>query len=105
MNNITCVICQGKGEHMTYIGETQRPIRLKFNGHFLSAKNKTPDTPIGDHFIADHQDYQIQRHDILLNVQNLQKADDHPHGKICESLYIRKEKVMLNRNVSSWYII
>ena len=90
---------------MTYIGETKRPIRLRFNEHVLSAKNKTPDTPIGDHFIADHQDHQIHRHDIPLSVQILQKTDDHPHRKICESLHIRKEKPILNRTVSSWYII
>ena len=102
---ITCVICQGKGKDMTYIGETKRPIRLRFNEHVLSAKNKTPDTPIGDHFIADHQEHQTLRRDIPLTVQILQKAEDHPHRKICESLHIRREKPQLNRNVSSWYII
>ena len=102
---ITCVVCQGKGDNVTYVGETKRPIRLRFNEHLLSAKNKTEDTPIGDHFISAHQDYESRRGEIPLAIELLQKTGDHPHRKICESLSIRKHRPQINRNVSSWRII
>ena len=102
---LQCVICEGRGENVSYIGETKRPIRLRFNEHVLNAKNSTPDTPIGDHFIAVHQDYQPPRGYIPLSVEILQKTFDHPDRKICESLHIRKQKPLLNRNVASWYIM
>ena len=87
---LTCVICEGRGEDVTYIGETKRPIRLRFNEHVLNAKNKTPETPIGDHFLESHRDHQHLRRDIPLSVEILQKTFDHPHRKICESLHIRQ---------------
>ena len=102
---LTCVICKDKGELVTYIGESKRPIRLRFNEHVLSAKNKTPDTPIGDHFITAHPDYKAEGRNIPLSVEILQKTQDHPHRKICESLHIRENKPQLNKNVSSWNIM
>ena len=102
---VKCVLCEYRGEEVTYIGETKRPIRLRFNEHVLNAKNKTPETPIGDHFIQAHHEYQSERGEIPLSVEIMQKTDDHPHRKICESLHIRKHKPILNRNVSSWYIM
>ena len=98
-------VCGNRGDDVTYIGETKRPIRLRFNEHVLSAKNKTPETPIGDHFIAAHREHQCIRGEIPLSVEILQKTFDHPHRKMCESLQIRKQKPLLNRNVSSWHII
>ena len=87
------------------MGETKRPIRLRFNEHVLSAKNKTRDTPIGDHFGSAHRELELQRGVIPLTVEIIQKTGDHPHRKISESLQIRKRKPQLNRNVSSWYIM
>ena len=102
---LTCATCQKEGKNVTYIGETKRPIRLRFNEHVLCARNKTPDTPIGDHFIDAHQHYVLQKKEIPLTVEILQRTGDHPHRKICESLLIRVHKPQLNRNVSSWYIM
>ena len=102
---ISCVICGDRGDSIAYIGETKRPIRLRFNEHVLNAKNQTPETPIGEHFLTVHHDYQTPPDFIPLSVEILQKTNDHPHRKICESLHIRKQKPALNRNVSSWHIM
>ena len=102
---LKCVLCERKGEVVTYVGETKRPIRLRFNEHVLNAKNKTPETPIGDHFIEAHADHQTIGRDVPLSVEILQKTSDHPHRKICESLHIRQHRPLLNRNVSSWFIM
>ena len=84
---------------MTYIGETKRTIRLRFNEDVLSARNKTPDTPIGDHLISAHLDYKVQRREIPLSVYLLQKTVDHAQSEICESLLIRKHRPQLDRHV------
>ena len=102
---ITCVVCKEMGELVTYIGESIRPIRLRFNEHVLSAKNKTPDTPIGDHFITAHHDYKAEGSSIPLSKEILKKTHDHHHRKICESLHIREKKPQQNENVSSWHIM
>ena len=42
---ICCTLCQ----NVDYIGETKRPVRLRYNEHLRNAKNKTADTTFGDH--------------------------------------------------------
>ena len=79
-------------KNVTYIGETKRPIKLRFNVHVLCARKKTPDTPIGDHFIDAPQQYALQKKEIPLTVKILQRTGDHPHRKICEYLLIRMHK-------------
>ena len=81
------------------------PAGARVNEHVLNAKNGTMDTPIGDHFTESHQEHQFVRGEIPLSVEILQKTHDHPHRKICESLHIRKHRPILNRNVSSWYVM
>ena len=102
---IKCRICEDRGTDVAYIGETKRPVRLRFNEHVLNAKNGTMNTPIGDHFTESHQEHQFVRGEIPLSVEILQKTHDHPHRKICESLHIRKHIPILNRNVSSWFVM
>ena len=47
---ITCLICADSGEPPeTYIGETKRCIRYRFDEHFRDGVNCTQLTPFGDH--------------------------------------------------------
>ena len=102
---ITCVLYEGRGETITYVGETKRPVRLRFNEHLRDAINKTPDTPIGDHFMTTHADFHELRGNIPLSVEIIQKTTDHPHRKICESIHIRRLKPALSRNIASWHVM
>ena len=91
----------------TYIGESKRPLRLRFNEHLRCAANETTLTPVGDHFEACHKG--IPKADKLANppieVRVLKKTRDHPDRKISESLYIRDRKPVLNDNLSSWRLM
>ena len=66
-------ICEDRGTDVAYIGETKRPVRLRFNEHVLNAKNGTVDAPIGDHFTESHQEHQFVRGEIPLSVEILKK--------------------------------
>ena len=99
---LSCTLC---GD--TYIGESKRPLRLRFNEHVRCAANETQYTPIGDHFASCHTG--LPRADKLadppLEVRILRKTRDHPDRKIAESLCIRDRKPRLNENLSSWRTI
>ena len=99
---LTCTLC---GD--SYIGESKRPLRLRYNEHLRSAVNETQLTPIGDHFEACHQG--LSKEEKLKNpplqVKILMRAKDHPDRKIAESMFIRMKRPKLNDNMSSWRII
>ncbi|XP_043195743.1 uncharacterized protein LOC122367039 [Amphibalanus amphitrite] len=99
---ITCTVCQSNGMTVTYVGETKRPVRLRFNEHLRDALNKTHDTPMGDHFQECHSTHEGG---IPLKVRVLYKSKDHPDRKIAESLLIQKKRPKLNSNMSSWPIL
>ena len=50
-----------QGHDSLYIGETKRPVRLRFNEHLRDALNKSEDTPMGDHFRECHMDVERER--------------------------------------------
>ena len=101
---ISCKLCQEKGEENIYIGETKRPLRLRFNEHIRDAVNRTQETPMGDHFLEHHPSHP-QNSGIPLNIQILYRAKDHPDRKIAESVFIKKRRPQLNRNSTSWPIL
>ena len=101
---VKCEICQQQGEEYVYIGETKRPLRLRFNEHLRDTKHRTPDTPMGDHFQASHSNISVGE-SIPLTVKIIYKSKDHPDRKIAESLLIRNRRPKLNSNVSSWPIM
>ena len=95
---IKCNLCQN-----SYVGETKRLVRLRFNEHLRDAKNKTPDTPFGDHMKKQHPDINISAS--TLNIRILRRCKDVASLKITESKYIRDLKPKLNTQQSSWKLI
>ena len=101
---IHCKICQKEGIDATYVGESMRPIRLRYNEHRRDAINRTPNTPLGDHFLREHTHNTATDSDIL-QLRILYRAQDHPDRKIAESILIRSETPTLNIQGSSWPIM
>ena len=102
---IRCGICKQKGRDVTYIGESMRPVRLRYNEHRRDAINKTANTPFGDHFGKEHIQDQLHTNQNILDLKVLYRALDHPDRKIAESIYIRRRAPALNIQGSSWPIM
>ena len=100
---LKCKLCGTNGTTSDYIGETKRPIRLRYNEHLRDMIGRNDDTPMGDHFRESHPEADHKPSPIQVKV--LYRAKDHPDRKIAESLLIRSHKPKLNTNVSSWPIM
>ena len=98
---IKCMLCQA--QDINYIGETKRLIRLRFNEHLRDAKNKTRDTPFGDHMREHHPDQVLTASSLHLRI--LRRCKDVAALKITESKYIRDLHPKLNTHTSSWKLI
>lgn len=96
---IKCTLCQDTN----YVGETKRPVRLRFNEHLRDAKNKTRDTPFGDHMHHRHPEANITAS--TLNLIILRRCKDVASLKITESTCIRDLSPKLNTQTSSWKLI
>ena len=88
---------------MTYIGETKRPVRLRFNEHLRDAINEAKYTLMGDHFRECHPTME-KRDTPPFKIRIMYRSRDHPDRKIAESLLIQKER-QLNCNLTSWPIL
>ena len=95
---LTCSLCK-----KTYIGETGRMVRLRYNEHLRDAKNNRTDSPWGEHFKKEHQNHQPDPRSITARV--LQVCNNERDRKIAESLYIREHHPALNSNIASWAIM
>ena len=87
------------------MGESMRPIRLRYNEHRRDALNQTANTPFGDHFLTVPHQNEVLTDPKFLILKILYKAQDHPDRKIAESLFIRKRTPPLNFQCSSWPIM
>ena len=101
--HLNCRLCQDRGQESTYIGETKRPVRLRFNEHIRDAINVSEGTPMGDHFKECHSSDDIPS--IPIGIRILYRSRDHPDRKIAESLLIQRNRPDLNSNLSSWPIL
>ena len=95
---LTCTLCK-----KTYIGESGRMIRLRYNEHFRDAKNQRRDSPWGEHFLNDHQNYQPDPKSITAKI--LRVCNSERDRKIAESMYIRDRHPALNTNIASWAVL
>lgn len=96
---IKCMLC----EDTTYLGETKRHVRLRFNEHLRDAKNKTRDTPFGDHMRNHHPDISVTP--TTLKIRILRRCKDVASLKITESKCIRDMNPKLNTQTSSWKLL
>ena len=100
---LSCLTCQENDQNVKYIGETKRPVRLRFNEHLRDALHGAQDTPMGDHFRESHP--ASEGGSIPLRMGILYRSRDHPDRKIAESLLIQRNRPLLNSNLSSWPIL
>ena len=95
---LECKMCGAR-----YVGESKRPVRLRFNEHIRSMLSNTEFTPVGDHFRKKHP--AASKNKSLLGIRILKRTVDHPDRKITESLYLRDNKPVMNENMMSWPIL
>ena len=100
---LSCKTCEQEGQSSIYIGETKRPVRLRFNEHIRDAQNATEGTPMGEHFKQRHSATDLDP--VPLQIKIMHRARDHPDRKIAESLLIRTHRPDLNANMTSWPIL
>ena len=98
---ITCNLCTEKP--VTYIGETKRRVRDRFNEHIRDAKNQTKNTPFGDHVAYKHPSSSISSTSFQISIQRICK--DVADLKIAESVEIRNQRPTLNTQTSSWPLL
>ena len=100
---LRCKECDVNGVRTEYLGETKRPLRLRYNEHLRDAIGRKADTPMGDHFRIAHPS--TNSTPPPFDAQVVYRATDNPDRKIAESILIRKKQPKLNANVSSWPIM
>ena len=66
---------------MVYVGESMRPVRLRYNEHRRDAVNKTGNTPFRDHFLHEHIQNEIRTNSNLLDLKIVYRAQDHQNRK------------------------
>jgi hypothetical protein len=98
---ITCMICASNGPPQTYIGETKRCIRYRFDEHYRDGANHTQQTPLGDHMIHCHPNESVPR----LSVTILRRCKDAADRKIAEALAIRDRQPKLNSQTDTWPLL
>ena len=98
---ITCTLCDQTPSF--YIGETKRRVRDRFNEHIRDAKNKTTNTPFGDHVTRRHPDSSITSASFEISIERVCK--DVADLKIAESIEIRNQRPNLNTQTSSWPLL
>ena len=95
---LTCTLCQ-----KTYIGETGRMVRLRYNEHLRDAKNKRRDSPWGEHFLNEHRNSQPDPKSVIARI--IQVCSKERDRKIAESLHIKANHPAINSNIASWAIL
>ena len=98
---ISCNLCNQNPA--IYIGESKRRARERFNEHLRDAKNKTKNTPLGDHVQQAHPGSTISSTSFKISIEQVCK--DVADLKIAESIEIRNQRPCLNTQTSSWPLI
>ena len=98
---IMCNLCDQTPA--VYIGESKRRVRERFNEHLRDAKNKTNNTPLGDHVKQEHPTNSITSRSFKISIERICK--DVADLKISESIEIRNQRPCLNTQTSSWPLL
>ena len=88
--SLTCDECGAQ-----YIGETQRPLKLRIKEHHLQAKNRTNNTPWGEHMKL-HPDTEVGKKPIF-KARLLARSEKETTRKIREAIEIRENCPEINR--------
>ena len=99
---VTCLGCQTEQRNESYIGESTRPVRYRFNEHLSDARLRKLDTPLGEHTLQHHANLSNSDIKSLFHIEILDHGRDCAEVKIKESIHIRNQKPSLNSMHSSW---
>ena len=99
---ITCEMCaSSNGRAQTYVGETKRCIRYRFDEHFRNGINRSQLTAFGEHMSQCHPNEPEPR----LSIAILRRCKDAADRKIAEALAIRDRQPTLNSQVDTWPLL
>ena len=99
---ITCMTCRDKGVEATYIGQSRRPIRARYNEHLGDARLRNVDTGLGDHTIDYHGNMDTKDINSNFHIDILTTRDHEADLRICESVFIREYNPTMNTKSRSW---
>ena len=99
---ITCTLCEtATRPSQTYIGETKRCIRYRFDEHYRDGSNRTKQTPFGEHMSLCHGNEPEPQ----LSITILRRCRDAADRKIAEALAIRDRQPSLNSQTDTWPLL
>ena len=99
---ITCRACANAGIQATYIGQTRRPIRVRFNEHLGDARLRKMDTGLGEHTLAHHTDMPNSDINKNFSIEIITTKDHEAELRISESVLIRDHNPTMNTKSRSW---
>ena len=99
---ITCLACKRKGIRATYIGQSRRPIRIRFNEHLGDARLRKPDTGLGEHTLEHHTEMDSKEINTNYRIEILTTKEYEADLRISESMYIRDNSPSMNTKTRSW---
>ena len=79
-----CSICGDE-----YVGETERPLRVRFQEHYLQAKNRAVRSPWGQLLKHNHPDVLAKEFAPFTNARILDKQRAYPNRMLAEAVNIR----------------
>ena len=95
---VTCQMCSPK---QTYVGETKRCVRYRFDEHFRDGSNQTQLTPFGEHMLKCHPNEPVPK----LSVAIVRRCKDGADRKIAEALAIRDRRPSINSQLDTWPVL
>ena len=88
-----------------YIGESTRPVRLRFNEHLSNARLRKSETPFGEHVKLFHDQLEENIINKSFSIEILSTNRDCADLKIDESIKIRNLNPPMNTMTSSWPLV
>ena len=90
--SLKCKLCSEE-----YVGETQRAIRTRIGEHHMQARNRTAETPWGDHMRKHHPGENINKEPIF-SAKVLATVTNSSKRKTREAIEIRDRQPSINRS-------
>ena len=101
---VTCVLCAVSAPNdrpTTYVGESKRCVRYRFDEHFRDGMNRTQQTPFGEHMSQCHPNEPQPR----LSITIICRCKDAADRKIAEAMAIRDRRPKLNVQFDTWPLL